>query len=121
MGTGVEVVGLEGDHRAAQRELERATATGAEQDPLAIEVERDGEQAGKSTGREGDPSQGRLREQPQALAPVEHLEAVAVDLHDQVAMMAVTIPNMPASDSTWGRMWQCHTQVPGASTLTRTE
>lgn len=26
--------------------------------------------------------------------------------------MAVTMPNMPASDSTWLRMWQCHTHVP---------
>ena len=30
---------------------------------------------------------------------------------------AVTIPNMPSGDSTWLRMWQCHTQVPGASAL----
>ena len=29
--------------------------------------------------------------------------------------MAVTMPNMPCSDSTWLRMWQCHTQVPGRS------
>ena len=25
---------------------------------------------------------------------------------------ALTMPNMPASDSTWLRMWQCHTHVP---------
>ena len=26
---------------------------------------------------------------------------------------AVTIPNIPSVDSTWLRMWQCHTHVPG--------
>ncbi len=36
-------------------------------------------------------------------------------------MNAVTMPNIPAVDSTWGRMWQCHTQAPGASTCTSTE
>lgn len=35
-------------------------------------------------------------------------------------MKAVTIPNMPSSRSTWGRMWQCHTQVPGLSRWTST-
>lgn len=34
---------------------------------------------------------------------------------------AVTIPNMPSTFSTWGRMWQCHTQVPGVSRFTSTE
>jgi len=36
---------------------------------------------------------------------------------DQVswATIAVTMPNMPVSRSTWLRMWQCHTQVPGLS------
>ena len=34
---------------------------------------------------------------------------------------AVTMPNMPVSRSTWLRMWQCQTQVPGLSRLTSTE
>ena len=32
-------------------------------------------------------------------------------------MTAVTMPNMPLSSSTWGRMWQCQTQAPGLSSL----
>ncbi len=121
MGVGVEVVGLEGDHRAPQSHIERSAAAGAKQDPMAVELEGDRQHAGKGPGGDGHPSQGRLCKQVQALLPIEHLEAVAVDLHVQVAMMAVTIPNMPASDSTWGRMWQCHTQAPGSSTWMSTE
>ena len=30
---------------------------------------------------------------------------------------AVTIPNMPSEDSTWLRIWQCQTHVPGRSAL----
>ncbi|HKH05479.1 MAG TPA: hypothetical protein VKA65_09980, partial [Acidimicrobiales bacterium] len=31
----------------------------------------------------------------------------------QLTTTAVTMPYMPVSRSTWSRMWQCHTQVPG--------
>ena len=35
-------------------------------------------------------------------------------------MTAVTMPNRPASDSTWLRMWQCQTQVPGSESCMST-
>jgi hypothetical protein len=30
------------------------------------------------------------------------------------------MPNMPLLLSAWGRMWQCHTQVPGSVAWTST-
>ena len=50
-----------------------------------------------------------------------HAFAHAHDGPPHSAMNAVTIPNMPASDSTCGRMWQCQTHAPGLSMCTSTE
>jgi len=35
-------------------------------------------------------------------------------------MSVLTIPNMPAVPSTWGRMWQWKAHTPGRSAVTRT-
>src|SRR5581483_4689686 len=67
---------------------------------------------------------------PADLPGAEELEAgVLVELlHDGLrshrlphfTIMAVTMPNIPLSDSAWVRMWQCQAHTPGVSAWTRT-
>ena len=87
-----------------------------------------GEAHGAADGRQGDGCGGH-RQPPVPHEPVVRAPAgastgrwaVGIAATAYSTMTAVTMPNMPLSSSTWGRMWQCQTQAPGLSSLTSTE
>jgi len=79
---GIELVGFEGNDSILQRRVEPPASSGVHHDAVAVEMEVDGQHRRDRAGREPDSTEGRARQQPQALLTVEYLEPIAIELHD---------------------------------------
>src|SRR5581483_7378100 len=102
----VEVVDLEGHHRAAGDEVERGAESGFEDDAVAVELVAQRQHDRERARRAGHPADRGGGQQPPALRPVQYLEAVPVDLHGpMIGLRAPAAPEAKVTCRAANRVW----------------